>query len=98
MNTGCTEPFSSSFASDLVFSQKERWWAKSCVDYCGIIKRTIPDHYPFPRIDDLIDVVGCCKGQIFTTLDLMKGYYTKLKCHHDLRKNRLYLSSGFVSL
>ena len=45
------------------------------VDYRSINKRTIPDHYPIPRINDLIDMVGCCRGQIFTTLDLMKGYH-----------------------
>ena len=29
---------------------------------------------PIPRFDDLIDMVGRCRGQIFTTLDLMKDY------------------------
>ena len=43
------------------------------VDYRGINKKTIPDCYPIPRIDDLIDTVGRCGGKIFTTLDLMKG-------------------------
>ena len=46
-----------------------------CVDYRGINKDTIPDCYPIPRIDDLIDTVGRQKGQWFTTLDLMKGYH-----------------------
>ena len=45
------------------------------VNYRGINKRTIPDHYCIPRIDDLIDIVGHCRGQIFTTLDLIKGYH-----------------------
>ena len=38
-------------------------------------KRTIPDCYPIPRIDDLIDTIGRCHGKIFTTLDLLKGYH-----------------------
>ena len=41
----------------------------------GINRDTIPDCYPIPRIDDLIDMVGRCKGKVFTTLDLMKGYH-----------------------
>ena len=28
-----------------------------------------------PSIDNLIDMVGHCKGKVFTTLDLMKGYH-----------------------
>ena len=75
METGCIEPSSSSFASSLVLVRKKDGGLRVCVDYHGINKRTIPDHYPIPRIDDLIDMVGQCRGQIFTTLDLMKGYH-----------------------
>ena len=46
-----------------------------CVDYRGINKKIIPDCYPIPKIDDLIDTVGRCGGKILTTLDLMKGYH-----------------------
>ena len=73
--TGCIEPSSSSFALGLVLVRKKDSGLRLCVDYCGIEKRTIPDHYPIPRIDDLIDMVGHCKGQIFTALDLMKEYH-----------------------
>ena len=45
------------------------------MDYQDINKRTIPDHYPTPRSDDLIDMIGRCRGKVFTTLDLMKGYH-----------------------
>ena len=75
METGCIEPSSSSFASGLVLVRKKDGGLRVCVDYRGINKRTIPDHCPIPRIDDLIDMVGRCRGQIFTTLDLMKGYH-----------------------
>ena len=75
METGCIEPYSSCFASGLVLVWKKDGGLRVCVDYRGVNKRTIPDHYPIPRIDDLIDMVGHFKGQIFTTLDLMKGYH-----------------------
>ena len=74
METGYIEPSSSSFASDLVLVRKDVG-LRVCGDYRGINKRTIPGRYPIPRIDDLIDMVGRCRGQIFTTLDLMKGYH-----------------------
>ena len=40
--------------------------------YSGINKLTVPDKYPMPTIDELIDRVGECKGRYFTCLDLMK--------------------------
>ena len=46
-----------------------------CVDYCALNRDTIADRYPIPRIDELIDAVGNCKGKWFTSLDLMKGYH-----------------------
>ena len=75
LDTGCIEPSSSSFASGLVLVRKKDGGLRVCVDYRGINKKTIPDCYPIPRIDDLIDTVGRCHGKIFTTLDLMKGYH-----------------------
>ena len=46
-----------------------------CVDCRGLNKKTIPDRYPIPRIDDLIDTIGQQRGKFFTSLDLMKGYH-----------------------
>jgi len=41
----------------------------ACVDYCGINKNIVPDQYPIPRVDDLIDAVGRQQGKFFTSLD-----------------------------
>lgn len=44
-----------------------------CVDYHALNRKTRRDHYPLPRIDDLLDPLsGHTK---FTTLDLASGYY-----------------------
>jgi len=69
LNIGCIEPSSSPFASGLVLVRKKDGGLRVCVDYRGINKRTIPDCYPIPRIDDLIDTIGRCQGKIFSTLD-----------------------------
>lgn len=78
LDIGCIEPSSSSFASGLVLVRKKDGSLRVCVDYRGVNKKTIPDCYPIPRIDDLIDTVGQCHGKLFTTLDLRKGYCTRL--------------------
>jgi len=66
-----------------------------CVNYRVLNKDTVPDKYPIPRIDELIDRVGSCKAKIFTAFDLMKGYHqvkvkdcdkykTAFVCHQGL--------------
>ena len=52
METGCIEPSLSSFASGLVLVRKKDGGLRVCIGYHHINKRTIPDHYPIPRIDD----------------------------------------------
>ena len=36
---------------------------------------TIPDRYPMPKVDELVDAIGRKKGKYFSTLDMMKGYH-----------------------
>ena len=44
-----------------------------CTDYRRVNAVTVPDPYPLPRIDDLIDNVG--QSKYITKIDLLKGYY-----------------------
>ena len=96
---GCIEPSSSPYASGLVLVRKKDGGLRVCVDYRGINKNTVPDRYPFPRVDELIDTVGKQKGKFFTSLDLMKGYHqirvadcdkpkTAFICHRGLLQYR----------
>ena len=68
LSIGCIEPSCSPYASGLVLVQKKDGRLCVCLDYRGINKYTIPDHYPIPRIDELINTVGRQKGKIFTSL------------------------------
>ena len=75
LDTGCIEPSSSPYTSGLVLVRKKDGGLQACVDYLELNKNTIPDCYPIPRINELIDTIGCQKVTIFTSLDLMKGYH-----------------------
>ena len=75
LDTGCIEPCVSPYASALVLVRKKGGGLRVCVDYRGVNKDTIPDKYPIPRIDELIDMVGRNKPQLFTSLDMMRGYH-----------------------
>ena len=75
LDTGCIEPCVSPYSSALVLVRKKGGGLRVCVDYRGVNKDTIPDKYPIPRIDELIDMVGRSKPRVFTSLDLMRGYH-----------------------
>ena len=75
LSIGCIEPSCSPYASGLILVRKKDGRLRVCLDYRSINKYTVPDRYPIPRIDELIDTVGRQKGKIFSSLDLMKGYH-----------------------
>lgn len=67
------EPSYSPWASPSLLVPKPDGSSRLCTDYRKVNSVTVPDAYPLPRIDDLIDTVGAAK--LVTTIDLQKGYY-----------------------
>ncbi|KAK4312820.1 hypothetical protein Pmani_015831 [Petrolisthes manimaculis] len=70
---GLAEPSNSPWASPSLLVPKPDGTFRLCVDYRKVNKVTIPDSYPLPLIDDLIDAVG--QAKFLTKIDLQKGYY-----------------------
>lgn len=67
------EPSFSPWASPSILVPKADGSSRLCTDYRKVNSVTVPDAYPLPRIDDLIDNVGHAK--YVSTIDLQKGYY-----------------------
>ncbi|XP_028173660.1 uncharacterized protein LOC114362443 [Ostrinia furnacalis] len=73
VDCGIVRHSSSPYASPIVLIKKKTGDLRLCVDYRALNSKTKRDHYPLPRIDDLLDQLS---GQtIFTTLDLASGYH-----------------------
>jgi hypothetical protein len=66
-------PNSSSYRSPIVLVQKKDGTWRLCIDYKSLNKITVRNHYPIPRIDDLLDQL---KGEnLFNKIDLKSGYH-----------------------
>ena len=66
LKTGCIEASSSAYASGLVLVRKKDGGLRVCDNYRMLNKKTVPDRYPIPWIDEMIDTIGRQKGKVFT--------------------------------
>ena len=73
LNNGLAVPSKSPWASPCVLVPKEGGQMRMCTDYRRVNSVTVPDSYPIPRVDDLVDSVG--QSKYLSKLDLLKGYY-----------------------
>lgn len=73
LDHGLAVPSQSPWASPCLLVPKEDGKMRMCTDYRRVNSVTIPDAYPLPRIDDLIDEVG--QAKYITKMDLLRGYY-----------------------
>ena len=55
----------------LVKKKTEKW--RICVDYTGLNKACPKDHFPLPRIDQIVDSTSGC--EILSFLDAYSGYH-----------------------
>lgn len=58
----------------LVYKKDENKKSRLCIDYTGLNKYVVPETYPFPRIDDLVEKVGKCV--YFSKLDINSAFWT----------------------
>eukprot|EP00253_Pinus_taeda_P023533 PITA_23533 len=63
-----------------------------CIDYQALNKITIKNHYPLPRIDDLLDQLK--EAIYFTKLDLHSGYHQVRVAEQDAWKTDFKTKQG----
>jgi hypothetical protein len=65
---------------------------KMSVDFWALNKITVKNHYPFPRIDDLLDQLK--NATYFTKLDLRSGYHHLRIFEGDIWKTAFKTKQG----
>ena len=60
-----------------------------CVDYTGLNKACPKDHFPLPRIDQIVDSTSGC--EILSFLDAYSGY------HQIMMKGSDQLTTSFIT-
>nr|CAD2179014.1 unnamed protein product [Meloidogyne enterolobii] len=60
------------WVSNIVLVQKKDGGLRPCIDFRKLNEITVPDHFPLPRLETILERVGNCR--YYTSLDLASGY------------------------
>ena len=86
------QPSSSPMSSLVVLVKKKDRTSRFCIDYCKVNSVTRKDAYPLPRINDVLDTLAGSK--LFSTLDLISGYWQVGLHQEDKEKTAFCTSEG----
>ena len=92
LEKGWLRPSQSAYGAPIMFVPKPDKTYRMVLDYRDLNAITVKDRYPLPRDVDCFDQLQSAK--IFTTIDLMYGYYQTLMHPDDVHKTAIRTPLG----
>uniref|UniRef100_A0A0C9RQ48 RNA-directed DNA polymerase n=1 Tax=Fopius arisanus TaxID=64838 RepID=A0A0C9RQ48_9HYME len=86
------QPSSSQWASPLHMVRKKTGGWRSTGDFRRLNKQTVPDRYPIPYIEDLLQ--HCYGSKVFSTIDLVRAYHQMPVAKEDIPKTAVATPFG----